>query len=160
METARRPFRPLMTGAAVLFLVAAVAGCTGRNGSIRYDAGVGLRFGSAQILPGYRYYTTGSETAPDAILALRDNCPLRGDGWREVPMTPEKLTLLVDRMRGTRDSSPLGSVILDEKGNQIGVMCSYRKPPSVQLLDDGGVIVSPPFEDLGDSPRSHGFGRD
>ena len=144
-----------VTCAAVLAL--ALYGCAGRYGSIRWDNGVERVFSSAQVLPGHRYYTTGSETAPEAILALRDERPLRSDVWREVAMTPEILARLVDRMRASRDDYPYGSVVLDEKGARIGVWCSYRRPLPVKLLDDGGVIVSPPLEEMGKPPWFRGF---
>lgn len=160
MRSAQRVRVARLSRALALILTAAVAGCAGRYGSMRYDAGVGLRFGSAQILPGYRYYTTGSESAPDAILALREDCPLRSDLWREVPMTPEKLAGLVDRMRGTRTEGPYGSAVLDDTGTRIGVWCSYLKPVPVKLLDDGGVILPPPTVETDQPPRVRGFGID
>jgi len=147
-----------VTGTAVLAL--ALAGCAGRYGSIRWDNGVERVFSSAQVLPGHRYYTTGSETAPDAILALRDERPLRSNLWREVPMTPEKLARLVDRMRGSRDDSPYGSVVLDENGTGIGIWCSYQRPLPVKLLDGGGVLVSPPLGETGEAPWFRGIGID
>lgn len=160
MQRANRSVPLRATCATMLVLAVALAGCAGRNGSIRWDAGVGQAFETAQVLPGHRYYTTGSETSPDAVLALRENHPLRSDLWREVPMTPEILARLVDRMRGTRDDSPYGSVVLDEKGTRIGVWCSYQKPLPMKLLDDGGVIISPPLWETGESPWFRGFGSD
>lgn len=158
MKTAQSSMRLRLTCAAVLAL--ALAGCAGRYGSIRWDTGVGRSFETAEVLPGHRYYTTGSDAAPDAILALRDDRPLRSNLWREVPMTPEKLARLVDRMRGSRDDSPYGSVVLDEKGARIGAWCSYQKPLPVTVLDDGGVIVSPPLGEMGESPLFRGIGID
>jgi len=156
MLTAASWVRVRLTRAAVLTLALALAGCAGRYGSVRWDNSVERVFSAAQVLPGHRYYTAGSESAPDAILALRDDRPLRSNLWREVTMTPEVLARLVDHMRGTRDDYPYGSVVLDAKGAQIGVWCSYRRPLPVKMLGDGGVIVSPPLEDLDDLPGHHG----
>lgn len=131
--------------ATLILLLAVAAGCAGgRYGSIRWDTGVGKSFGTAQVLPGHRYYTAGSDTAPDAIIALREDRPLSGNLWREVAMTPEILARLVNRMRGTRVDTPYGSVILDDQGGKIGAWCSYFKPTSVKLLDDGGVTIQLP----------------
>lgn len=58
-----------------LALALALAGCAGHYGSIRWDNGVERLFSAAQVLPGHRYYTTGPDYAPDAILALRDDSP-------------------------------------------------------------------------------------
>ena len=131
--------------AATLFLLLAVAaGCSGRYGSIRWDNSVQKSFSTAQVLPGHRYYTAGSDTIPDAIIALREDRPLRGDLWREVAMTPEILARLVDRMRNNRVDYPYSRVILDDRGAQIGIWYSFLKSTNVKLLDDGGVIVAPP----------------
>lgn len=129
---------------AVTVLMASFAGCAGRYGAIRFDAGVGRSFEAAEVLQEHRYYTTGSESSPDAILALRADRPLRSDLWREVPMTRELLARLVDRMRGSRNDGPPGSVVVDGRGERIGVWLSWLPPLPVQLLDDGGVVVSPP----------------
>ncbi len=85
---------------------------------------------------------------------------LRSNLWREVPMTPEILTRLVDRMRGSHNNDPYGSVLLDEHGTRIGVWCSYLKPMPLKLLDDGGVIVSPPLGETSEEPWFRGFGVD
>lgn len=137
--------RLLATCAAVASL--ALAGCAGgRSGSIRWDSGIQLSFETAQVLPGYRYFSAGSDTNPDAILALREDRPLRTDNWRQVAMTPETLARLVDRMRGTRVDGPYGGVVLDDGKTKIGMWYSLMKPSPVKLLDDGGVIVNLPTQ--------------
>jgi len=144
--------------AATLVLLLA-AGCAGRYGSIRWDAAVGRSCENAQVLPGHRYYTAGSDTNPDAVIALREDHPLRGDLWREVAMTPEILARLMDRMKSTRLDPMFGSVILDDQGARIGDWCSYFKPTSVKLLDDGGVFIQLPVGNISDrsfSPPSGG----
>jgi len=132
-------------GAAVLALAAGLAGCSGRYGSTRYDARAGRDFELAHVLEGHRYYATGSEVVPHALLALREDRPLRSELWHEVPMSPETLARLVDRMRGTRFDHPSSSVVLDDRGGRIGVWYSWLPPMPVRLLDDGGVVIAPPF---------------
>ena len=148
--------RARVAATLVLFLAVAAA-CAGRYGSIRWDASVGRSCETAQVLPGHRYYTAGSDTAPDAIIALREDRPLRGNLWREVAMTPEILARLVDRMKSTRLDSLYGSVILDDQGARIGDWCSFFKPTSVKLLDDGGVTIQLPVGRMGgERPSSQG----
>jgi hypothetical protein len=142
------------TCAAVLIL--ALAGCAGNSGSIRWDSGVQQVFEKAQVLPGHRYFTAGSDTSPDAILALREERPLRTDRWRQVAMTPEILIRLVDRMRGTRIDGPYGGVVLDDGKTKIGVWYSLYKPPPVKLLDDGGVIINLPTDRIDSDPMNSG----
>jgi hypothetical protein len=137
---------------AVLAAVFAVltTGCGGQYGSVRFRADAGRALEAGAVLEGHRYYTTGSDTDPAAILALREDHPLRYGPWREVPMTPELLSRLVERMRGNRPVGPDGHIVLDAKGVPIGAWYSYFRPPIVKLLDDGGVEVSTPFTEDGD----------
>lgn len=129
---------------AALLALSAFAGCSGRYGSLRFDTGVTRTFEAAQVLPGHRYYTTGSETDPAAIVALREDRPLRG-AWREIAATPELLKKLADTMRGARFVGPDGAIIVDDRGERIGVWYSYRQYPAPpRLLDDGGVELNPP----------------
>jgi hypothetical protein len=134
---------------AVLLIV--MVGCSGHYGSVRFDVAAGRALEAGEVLKGHRYYTTGSETDPSAILALREDRPLHYGPWREVVMTPQLLTHLVDNMRGTRAVGPDGHIVLDEKGAPIGAWYSYFKPPIVKLLEDGGVEVSTPFTESGGS---------
>jgi hypothetical protein len=148
----------LPVAAALALALVAAAGCAGRYGSILRDTGVERVFDTGEVLPGHRYYTTGSDTMPDAILALRGDRPLRSDLWREVEMTPATLARLVDRMRGTRDVGPYGYAVLDDRGARIGAWFSFFRPVSAKILDDGGVIVAPPVSTGEDPLRPLGSG--
>lgn len=160
MNSQGKTLHACMIGPAVLVLGLALAGCAGTYGSIRSDARVGTVFETAQVLPGHRYYTTGPELIPDAILALRNDRPLRSNLWKETPMTGELLAKLVGSMRGARSDGPFGSVVLDDKGTRIGVWCSYLQPVPLKILDDGSVIVAPPLGGPADSAVMSGFGVD
>jgi hypothetical protein len=156
-SSARR--RPgILSGPALAFSLAlALTGCAGRYGSLRYDTGVMRTFEAAQVLPGHRYYTTGSETDPAAIVALREGRPLRG-AWREIAATPALLKQLAQTMQRTRLVGPDGASILDDTGERIGVWYSYYPYPAPpRLLDDGGVELMPPsVPSEGDSPSRPG----
>lgn len=144
--------------ALTLFLAMSGAGCAGRYGSLRFDTGVMKTFEAAQVLPGHRYYTTGSETDPAAIVALLEGRPLRG-AWREIAATPALLKSLADTMRSSRLAGPDGAAILDDKGARIGVWYPYHKYPAPpKLLDDGGVELLPPaVPSDGDGPARPGL---
>ena len=144
MRTLRRR-NPIFGLGAALIALSALAGCAGRYGSMRFDNAIQHEFEAAQVLPGYRYYTTGSEIDPAAIVALRVDRPLRG-AWREIDATPALLKSLADTRRRNRPVGPDGAAILDDKGERIGVWYSYfRYPPPPRLLDDGGVELNPPI---------------
>jgi hypothetical protein len=131
-------------------LLVAMAGCAGQYGSVRFDPAAARALDAGVVLEGHRYYTTGSDTNPAAILALQEARPLRHGPWREVAMTPGLLAHLADNMRVNRAVGPDGHIVLDEKSVPIGAWYSYSRPPIVKLLEDGGVEVSTPFTGDGD----------
>jgi hypothetical protein len=140
-----RKLRFVVVAVAGAAVAAGLAGCAGNYGSIQFDVDASRTCESGQVLPGYKYYLTGSDTMPDAILGLREASPQgSGDLWRPVPTPPETLPKLVGKMRGTRNDGPTGSYIADHTGTRIGIWCSYLKPGPVKILDDGSVIVPLP----------------
>jgi hypothetical protein len=140
----RQAWRTGTVAALALSLALAATACSGRYGSLRFDTGVTRTFEASQVLPGHRYYTTGSDTEPAAIVAMLESRPLRG-AWREIAATPALLKHLADNMRGTRLAGPDGAAILDDRGERIGVWYSYRQYPAPpRLLEDGGVELNPP----------------
>ena len=146
-----RTLRRAAAGVAVIAAAAVLAGCAGRYGSARWDAGVAQAVEAGQVLPGHRYYTWGSENMPDTILGLQEARPLRTLHWREVAMTPALLGRLAGNMKGARVEGPYGRVVLDDRGERIGIWYSYLQPTTVKLLDDGGLDIPPPL-DFNDGP--------
>lgn len=145
----------LLTALALALAIASVGCAAGRHGSLRFDTGVAQEFEARKVLADHRYYTTGSDIDPDAIVAMRKDRPLRG-AWREIAPTPELLASLRERMQGTRLRGPDGALILDDKGERIGVWYSYLAyPPPPRLLDDGGVELSTPSRPSDGEKDSH-----
>jgi len=139
----------------VLATVLALGACAGRYGSMRFDARIGQDLDAGRVLDGHRYYSTGSELEPAAIVALRGDLQLRG-AWRSFEATPALLKKLSSEMRGTRLQPPDGATIVDDRGAGIGFWYSYHQPPPPpKILDDGGVEMHPPHvpSDGGDANR-------
>ena len=147
--------RAAVACAAILALALACAAGAGRHGSLRWNLEAGRAFEAAQLLAGHRYYTTGSEVEPRAVVAMREGRPLRG-AWREIEATPELLAKIRREMQGTRLAPPDAALILDDRGEAIGAWYSYLPmPPPPKLLDDGGVELDTPFPPAdGPSDRS------
>jgi hypothetical protein len=127
--------------------------CTGqlfRNyGRIDPDTATTRAFESYAVNPDYRYFISGSEAIPNAILGLhRDQHLDETTLWREVQMTPERMAQLVDFMqRKTRERGalPHGFAITDDKGRQIGVWYSILEARTfVHMEENGTVRIDPP----------------
>ena len=140
--------------------------CTGLKnyGRIDPDAATTRAFESFTVNPDFRYYTSGSEATPNAILGLRRDQRLdEATLWREVQMTPERMKQLVAFMQDkTRVSGvlPHGFAITDDKGQQIGVWYSLLEARTfVERKEDGAVRIDPPPLNLYESREievSHG----
>ena len=80
------------------FLGLSLAGCSGSYGRLQRSSDVSKTFERHEVLADHRYYTTGSEACPTAILAVHRSYTLKPGLWRSVDMTPESLGRLVDAM--------------------------------------------------------------
>jgi hypothetical protein len=59
---------PRMIAAGVLMLAVLTAGCAANWGSIRYSPEATQIFKTYQVLPDHRYYYTGRDSMPDAVI--------------------------------------------------------------------------------------------
>jgi len=137
--------------AAVLlaaFMIAVIAGCAAGSGA-RLDRSheVLKGFMAGTVLPGYSYYTTGMENNPDAIVGIKGGITLKTERWRERKMTEQLLRQMVGEMDTTYAATGaglLGSAILNDQGEQIGVWYSPVGVTTVEMLGATEVRVSPP----------------
>ncbi len=98
------------------------------------------------VLPGYTYYTTGMENNPDAILGIKDGTTLKTERWKERKMTGQLLRQMVGQMDSTYAAAAglLGSAVLNDQGEQIGVWYSPVGMTTVEMVGATEVRVSPP----------------
>jgi fructose 1,6-bisphosphatase len=130
------------------------AGCDGsifmNYGKIIPNVEVTNAFETYQISSEYNYYISGSDIYPNAIIGLDKGYTLESDLWKEVEMTPKKLRELVTAMKDKASATQLGTplygfVMLDDKGNQIGVWYSILEAKtSLMMKDNRRVIIYTP----------------
>ena len=130
-------------------ILAVIAGCAAGTGA-RLDRSLEVLndFMAARVLPDHRYYTTGPQGAPDAILGVSTDYTLVSDRWTGKEMTPELLRRLVGRMN-TEFLSPvvglLGAHVLGPEGQRIGVWYSGVGLTTVVMLNEKEVRIDPPL---------------
>ena len=105
--------------------------------------------------PTYRYYISGSDVYPNALIGLsRDYRLDPGTLWKEVEMTPKKMKELVDQMKARASQImqiPQGFDLFDDKGRVIGVWYSIITARTfVQMEKDGIVRIDTPDLDTYD----------
>jgi hypothetical protein len=141
----------------ILMLFSGCAGSLFMNyGKISPDMEVTNAFETSQINTEYDYYISGSDVYPNAIIGLDKAYTLDSDLWKKVEMTPRKLRELVTDMKDKATTvnygMPLyGFVMLDDKGNQIGVWYSILEAKTfLKMKDNRKVIIYTPDIDTYD----------
>ena len=67
------------------------AGCAGHWGRISSSRTVTETFQAYRILPDHRYYYSGPDAYPTAIIGIHKNFTLTARFWKPVDLTPERL---------------------------------------------------------------------
>jgi hypothetical protein len=124
----------------------ATAGCADMHsfGKFVPDDDAKIAFEKFQVNPDYRYYITGSDLYPVAILALNKSYSMGNDLWKELWLTPDSLNEIVINMQirllGCCLQNPFGFSVLDRQGKQIGMLYSYLGVGIVFKVDDNNVV--------------------
>ena len=138
--------------AAGILMIGLLAGCAanqqarGNYGSLKLSSEVDQVFQKYQVLPQYRYYFSGSETKPQAIIGIDRNYTLVTRLWKEVPdLTSEQLKKWIDQMLGFRPAiRTFGAQILGPGGEQVGIWYSPYNDTTVTMQADNRIEVVPP----------------
>lgn len=136
-------------GASILILLLIlIIGCAGNYGRLVRDAETNKIFKSYQILPGHRYYYSGPEGRPDAIMGIHPEYTLETTQWMEMDITEARLKKLVDwinfHQRNNTRYYPDGFLILGQDGRQVGIWYSIWDWTAVLVGADKRVKVFPP----------------
>lgn len=143
-----RRFKEIVT---IIFGVMLLAGCAGgRYGSTVIDDQAKQIFESYQILPDHRYYYSGPDAHPDAVIAIHSAFTLKSSLWKPVTPTAEQLKNWFNWIhpRVGYDPYPYGRTILSDDGRRIGLWYSvvdWRDFTVVKMIDDHSVEISPPI---------------
>ena len=137
----------------LLLLCLGVLSCSGslfRNyGRILPAGGETKDLENGVVRPELRYYTSGSDLYPNALIGLHRDYRLDPETlWKEVAMTPEKLREIVGFMK-TKASEfsqfPHEFELLDTGGKKIGFWYSLLKARTfLRFEEDGTVMIQTP----------------
>ncbi|MBE0557189.1 MAG: hypothetical protein IH628_08150 [Proteobacteria bacterium] len=151
METRR-----CIRGFLFMALFLSVLACTGmfaNYGRFNPSDEVYQAFATYQVNKDFRYYITGPDLNPNALLGLHKSYRLDPRSlWREVQMTPEKMKEIVEGMN-TKASNQReyhkGFELLDSTGRPVGVWYSLlRAQTFVRNQEDGTIRIDTPDLDI------------
>ena len=140
-------------------VIFSLTACLGSYGRLQRSNDVSKTFERHEVRADHRYYTTGPEARPMAILAVNRAYTLKSSLWRAVDMTPDLLGRLVVGMTDQLGYTPaiLGAVITDPDGKQAGLGYSPHSSISIRFEPENIMIVSLPSTES--DPIHRGRGR-
>ena len=137
----------LMIALAVVAAVFVMSRFTrARYGSLRLNPSVGEAFEAFHVDEGVRYYTSGPDACPNAIMGLDRAWGLQESLWKETALTSGILKAFVTAMADKRPCH--GFDLLDHQGRKIGIWFSAIDiPTTITILDDNNVSIATPPSD-------------
>ncbi len=141
---------------AAVLLAIIVSRVSGRYGKIRPSQDVTQAYEHFRVNPDKRYYISGSDVYPNAIIGIDKAWTLESDLWKSRDLNSSGLKELVCNMRskGWESNAALyGFTIWDNRGGIIGDLFSLpgiHMP--VRIRDANRVVIdTPPFDLSGQS---------
>ena len=137
---------------AVCLSILACAGMFRDYGRFNPSEEVFQAFATHQVNKDFRYYISGSNLYPNALMGLhRDHRLDPGTLWKEVEMTPTLMKEIVGFMQAKASEYrqfQYGFEISDDQGRPIGVWYSILSARTfIRMQEDGTVrIDTPPLE--------------
>lgn len=145
-----------MQRTAVLLLgLLIVTGCAGANyGQLKMNDDITKLYETYRMDPDANYFTSGSDTYPNAIVGLKKAYTMDSDLWKFIAPTPEQFRSLINDMqvRGTERVGRriVGFAILDPQGKEIGTWYSIfdavRTVGVIMKPDNRVLIHTPPID--------------
>jgi hypothetical protein len=143
----------LTSPVVILFITVTIVfgGCAENYGRLQRSAEVDKIFKSYQVLPDHKYYYTGPEGRPDAIMGIQRKYTLETTQWTEIDLTDAQLKKLIEWINfHHRDSVryyPSGFFVLGPDGKQLGIWYSIWDFTTVIVEKDNRIRVYPPLKD-------------
>ena len=136
-----------------IFLFLTLGACAGPYGHLRSDAQVTHLFESNTVPEDYNYYYDGRANMPYAIIGLKPEYTLTSRLWE--PFSPNTTTFnyavrfVYERPAGEASYPPYGSLILDDKGQTVGIWYSRYRSTGIRVTPDKKVIIHSPYNEEG-----------
>ena len=122
--------------------------CTGtlfkNYGRINPNSETTRAFESYQVNAEFRYYISGSNLYPNALMGLHRDYRLDPETlWKEVTMTPARMKEIVENMKTKADEYrqfQYGFEMSDDKGRPIGVWYSILTARTFLRMQENGTV--------------------
>ena len=136
-----------LIAALILFLPSQTAFGWGKSyGILKQSSEVNGIFIAHKILPDHKYYYSGPDDVPKALIGIDNNYTLDSKLWKPVDLTPELLKKWFRSWFNFRDQPAInwGADILDPNGKKVGIWFSRQNRTTVKMLGNNRVQVHTP----------------
>jgi hypothetical protein len=121
-----------------------LSGCTVKYGSLKGNDEITEIFEKNQIVADQRYYYSGFEAIPNAIVGIHKDYQLISSAWKKINLTPTTLNKLIVRMQAAYTPLPRGAWILGPDGQQLGIWYSSERVTAIRLIQENQLKLAPP----------------
>jgi len=141
----------IVVGGIAIASVAVIWRVRGSYGKIRPSREVTAAYECFRVDPNLIYYTSGSDTYPNAIIGIDKTWTLESDLWKKKDFISESMKELVQNMRAKSAEQTLalhGFDIFDNRGRKIGDWFSIMGiVTTVEITGERRVIIhTPPID--------------
>ncbi|MFZ0612649.1 MAG: hypothetical protein WAM73_10455 [Desulfobacterales bacterium] len=134
------------------FLLAAVAlallgGCFANYGRLERNSDVTQAFKNRQMMDDYRYYYSGRENKPSAIIGIDPTFQFSSRYWTAIE--PSQFDTMVGRVSIPEYGFVYGAYIVAPDGRRAGVWFSWVRTFTAKFEDDRIIVFSPePYAEI------------
>jgi hypothetical protein len=139
-------FTTVTVALALLVTFTMLAGCAGSHVRFRHDPDMTRAFQEGEVLDGHRYYITGRDQMPYAIVALQQPYRQASTRWREITPSSSQLAYLSNRLyRQIGGYDARASAIIAPTGERIGYYYSTWYQTAVRMISETEIAVYSPY---------------
>lgn len=159
-------FAKIETWVLIVLGASVLMGCSAGAYHFKRSQNVTDTFEKYRVLPDHRYYYSGNDYKPVALVGVQKEYTVSSPYWQEVQLNEKMLRTWMDRMTMQPGAEynvfPNGAYILDEQGNPIGVWYAVWALPKMQFKSEKEIVISNPMtifphdnrgDDKGDDSR-------
>ena len=151
---------PLLLAAIAMTLMSC-APCE-ECGTLKRQNDITVFFQNSEIVPGYRYYFSGTTQWPSAVMALDASYKIKSEFWKAVDLEGDELSTWLEstvNWKGPYQTRRNGAEILDPDGKRVGIFFS-KYDNLVTKFEGTTVQVYPPSYRAGGGMDSGSRGKD
>ena len=120
------------------------SGCAANHGQMRASLELTRAFEEGRPPPEYRYYATGRENLPNAVIGIDRKYQQQARFWREIDPESEDLSRAIQNLFPHLGQDPRASYLLSPEGEIIGVYWSTIYWTTIRMGEGNEVYVLPP----------------